>query len=163
MSASTPSYAPPTIRAITTPLVARAAPSIPCAVALYVPLAQRVLRRSLTHTIFLYTLLYSLCSAVVGYGPFWLDGWRAARAAGAQGVLASFAARGDLAAVLVSKTLRYGPSLLVVGGWWQCGKSWSGARGAKEKAREEGLRVGFQSGVSARARDLCRGWWCARS
>ncbi|KAJ7255923.1 hypothetical protein C8J57DRAFT_1651274 [Mycena rebaudengoi] len=57
MSTSTPPYAPPAIRAITTPLVARATPPIPCAEALYVPLAQRVLRRRLTHTIFLYTLL----------------------------------------------------------------------------------------------------------
>ncbi|KAJ7213777.1 hypothetical protein C8J57DRAFT_1255939 [Mycena rebaudengoi] len=43
MSTSTPPYAPPAIRAITAPLVTRTAPSIPCAEALYVPLAQRVL------------------------------------------------------------------------------------------------------------------------
>ncbi|KAJ7255921.1 hypothetical protein C8J57DRAFT_566948 [Mycena rebaudengoi] len=63
MSTSTPPYAPPAIRAITTPLVTRAAQPIPCAEALYVPLAQRVLRRRLTHKIFLYTLLYSLVHA----------------------------------------------------------------------------------------------------
>ncbi|KAJ7256064.1 hypothetical protein C8J57DRAFT_1721618 [Mycena rebaudengoi] len=63
MSTSTPPYAPPAIRAITAPLVTRAAPPIPCAEALYVPLAQRVLRRRLTHKIFLHTLLYSLVHA----------------------------------------------------------------------------------------------------
>ncbi|KAJ7213759.1 hypothetical protein C8J57DRAFT_1255924 [Mycena rebaudengoi] len=46
-----------------TPLVTRAAPPTPCAEALYVPLVQRVLRRRLTHTIFLYTHLYSLLHA----------------------------------------------------------------------------------------------------
>ncbi|KAJ7255986.1 hypothetical protein C8J57DRAFT_1517701 [Mycena rebaudengoi] len=42
MSTSTPPYASPAIRAITTSLVTRAASPIPCAEALYVPLAQRV-------------------------------------------------------------------------------------------------------------------------
>ncbi|KAJ7255940.1 hypothetical protein C8J57DRAFT_1651314 [Mycena rebaudengoi] len=43
MSTSTPPYAPPAIRAITAPLVTRAATPIPCAEALYVSLAQRLL------------------------------------------------------------------------------------------------------------------------
>ncbi|KAJ6586712.1 hypothetical protein B0H10DRAFT_2094665, partial [Mycena sp. CBHHK59/15] len=77
MSRVAPPSVPTPIRAITTPLRTRAAPPIPPAGELYEPLAKAVLRRRLTHRIFLPTALLALVHAAVWLA--WLGRFGAAR------------------------------------------------------------------------------------